>query len=94
MALAPGTYYAAIKYSGDIFIYCLFEKPAQLHIYFYIIWYGTFLFSQVYFLFSFQFLLNLGVHIPGSPFKISVQGNELGGTGEPETSLIKVIFCA
>uniref|UniRef100_A0A183UQL7 Filamin-A n=1 Tax=Toxocara canis TaxID=6265 RepID=A0A183UQL7_TOXCA len=45
MALAPGVYYAAIKYSG--------------------------------------------VHIPGSPFKINMEGKELGG-GEPDTSLIKM----
>ncbi|VDK52628.1 unnamed protein product [Anisakis simplex] len=45
MALAPGVYYAAVKYSG--------------------------------------------VHIPGSPFKINMEGKELGGS-EPDSSLIKI----
>uniref|UniRef100_A0A915Q2T4 Calponin-homology (CH) domain-containing protein n=1 Tax=Setaria digitata TaxID=48799 RepID=A0A915Q2T4_9BILA len=31
-----------------------------------------------------------GVHIPGSPFKIIMAGKELGGGGEPDTSLIKI----
>ncbi|VDK87865.1 unnamed protein product [Litomosoides sigmodontis] len=31
-----------------------------------------------------------GVHIPGSPFKINMTGKELGGGGEPDTSLIKI----
>uniref|UniRef100_A0A158Q7V9 Calponin-homology (CH) domain-containing protein n=1 Tax=Elaeophora elaphi TaxID=1147741 RepID=A0A158Q7V9_9BILA len=31
-----------------------------------------------------------GVHIPGSPFKIMMAGKELGGGGEPDTSLIKI----
>lgn len=46
MALLPGVYYAAIKYSG--------------------------------------------VHIPGSPFKINIDGDELGAKGEPDTVLIKI----
>lgn len=31
-----------------------------------------------------------GVHIPGSPFKIIVDGKKLGGDSESDTSLIKV----
>ncbi|MCP9266279.1 Filamin-A [Dirofilaria immitis] len=31
-----------------------------------------------------------GVHIPGSPFKVIMNGKELGGGGEPDTSLIKI----
>ncbi|VDM63201.1 unnamed protein product [Angiostrongylus costaricensis] len=44
--LAPGDYYAAIKYNG--------------------------------------------IHIPGSPFKIPVEGKVLGGNGYNETSLVKI----
>uniref|UniRef100_A0A8R1XX00 Calponin-homology (CH) domain-containing protein n=1 Tax=Onchocerca volvulus TaxID=6282 RepID=A0A8R1XX00_ONCVO len=31
-----------------------------------------------------------GIHIPGSPFKVIIDGKELGGGGEPDTSLIKI----
>lgn len=31
-----------------------------------------------------------GIHAPGSPFKIPVEGKELGGNGYNETSTVKI----
>lgn len=32
----------------------------------------------------------LGIHIPGSPFKIPIDGTTLGGNGYNETSFVKI----
>lgn len=58
--LAPGDYFAAVKYNG---------------------------LSTVVHLCLRHFL---GIHIPGSPFKIPVSGKELGGNGYNETSFVKI----